>query len=497
VSIKKEFTLSVIANWTGTLIQYGLAFLITPIIVHSLGNNKYGIWSLAISLTGYYGIIDFGINSTAIKLFSDSYTKGDIKECNKIINTVMLIYILMTFVILTATFVIAIYSDVIFKIKKNNEYELLIIILIIGGNFASGFIFKIFNSVIISLRRFDINRSITITYTVLRSIFIILFLKMGYSLITMAIIVVCSDTLLNINIMFIAYRLFPGLKINLKNASIELLKKSYSFASYNFLIHTSRLIIDKSGQIIIGIFLGLEYIVYYSIAESLIKYTRKMPKDITTTLLPFVSHLNIKGDTYALKKFLYIVPKYVFSFSLFIFFLFFEYGKQIIELWMGNGFEQSYTLLILLMITELFVIVTSIHGQVFVSIGDNKAYAILSIFETVFTIILSIVLIYKWELLGIVIGNLIPISITRGIILPFLLNKTKIFSIKHYITKTLMPVFLSFILFIITYFALKKAFIINYNTITNLILCIIISSIIYAAISYFISFKELHLTRKK
>ncbi len=88
MSVKKEFTLSVIANWTGTLILYTLALLITPIIVHSLGDDKYGIWSLAISLTGYYGIIDFGINSTAIKLFSDSNTRGDIKECNKIVNTV-------------------------------------------------------------------------------------------------------------------------------------------------------------------------------------------------------------------------------------------------------------------------------------------------------------------------------------------------------------------------------------------------------------------------
>ncbi|MHA2032159.1 MAG: hypothetical protein ACW99Q_22540, partial [Candidatus Kariarchaeaceae archaeon] len=60
-----------VANWCGTFFSYVLAFVATPIIVHSFGNEKYGIWSIAMSLTGYYGMINVGMTTTIIKYFAE------------------------------------------------------------------------------------------------------------------------------------------------------------------------------------------------------------------------------------------------------------------------------------------------------------------------------------------------------------------------------------------------------------------------------------------
>ena len=134
MSLKKEAIRSVISNWIGTFLRYILTFLATPIIVHSLGNNKYGIWSLVISLTGYYGIIDFGIRSTVEKYFSQFAAEGDESRCNALINTVTLVYIIIAVLVLISTALLAFNFDVIFKIDDNYKRETFLVVIIIGGN---------------------------------------------------------------------------------------------------------------------------------------------------------------------------------------------------------------------------------------------------------------------------------------------------------------------------------------------------------------------------
>ena len=49
---------NIVSNWVGFSVQVAVAFFLTPFILHSLGDTRYGIWSLVIGLTGYYGLLD-------------------------------------------------------------------------------------------------------------------------------------------------------------------------------------------------------------------------------------------------------------------------------------------------------------------------------------------------------------------------------------------------------------------------------------------------------
>ncbi|MCX5737716.1 MAG: polysaccharide biosynthesis protein, partial [Proteobacteria bacterium] len=48
-------------NWVGYGTNVAVAFFLTPFIVHSLGDIRYGIWSLVMSLVGYLGLADMGV----------------------------------------------------------------------------------------------------------------------------------------------------------------------------------------------------------------------------------------------------------------------------------------------------------------------------------------------------------------------------------------------------------------------------------------------------
>ena len=49
------------ANWIGYGANLAVMFFMSPFVVHSLGNARYGVWTLLTSLTGYLGLVDIGV----------------------------------------------------------------------------------------------------------------------------------------------------------------------------------------------------------------------------------------------------------------------------------------------------------------------------------------------------------------------------------------------------------------------------------------------------
>src|SRR5689334_13551071 len=78
---------NVSSNWFSLGVNVAVGFLLTPFIIHHLGDSANGIWILIFSITGYYGIFDLGIRSAIIRYVSKFAATGDKKELAKVINT--------------------------------------------------------------------------------------------------------------------------------------------------------------------------------------------------------------------------------------------------------------------------------------------------------------------------------------------------------------------------------------------------------------------------
>ncbi len=57
-------------------------------------------------LTGYFGLLDFGIGTSFVKYIAEYYTKKDYKSINQIVNTGCIFYSIFAILIFTLTFFI-------------------------------------------------------------------------------------------------------------------------------------------------------------------------------------------------------------------------------------------------------------------------------------------------------------------------------------------------------------------------------------------------------
>lgn len=71
-NISDKIVRNTVFNTIGRFWGLLITFALTPYIIGHVGLNLYGLWAIATSLTGYFGLLDFGIKDSYTKYISSS-----------------------------------------------------------------------------------------------------------------------------------------------------------------------------------------------------------------------------------------------------------------------------------------------------------------------------------------------------------------------------------------------------------------------------------------
>src|ERR1700719_4933050 len=95
MSLKIRALKNVASTWAGLAVNIAVGFFLSPFILHHLGDEAFGLWVLIFSITGYYGIFDFGIRSSLIRYVSKFQAIGDRDQLARVVNTSFFVYSLV------------------------------------------------------------------------------------------------------------------------------------------------------------------------------------------------------------------------------------------------------------------------------------------------------------------------------------------------------------------------------------------------------------------
>jgi O-antigen/teichoic acid export membrane protein len=76
-----------LSNSVGRLVTMATSFLLTPFILHSVGETSFGIWVLANVLVSYGALLDLGMGSAIVKYVADARARGDAEEAHELLAT--------------------------------------------------------------------------------------------------------------------------------------------------------------------------------------------------------------------------------------------------------------------------------------------------------------------------------------------------------------------------------------------------------------------------
>jgi O-antigen/teichoic acid export membrane protein len=183
-------------------------------------------------------------------------------------------------------------------------------------------------------------------------------------------------------------------------------------------------IIINTDNIVVGAFLSVGLVSFYSIGGSLINYSSQVVTAVSTTFGPMASNLEASGKFDELQSLLIRGTQATLALLLPVSLALLFRGKTFIGLWMGPRYSEiSGTVLQILMIAQFFSVAGSTASTIMTAIGKHKAVAKWAVIEAVINLGLSLILVKTVGLYGVAWGTSLSNAVVYATFWPRYVNK--------------------------------------------------------------------------
>jgi O-antigen/teichoic acid export membrane protein len=430
---------NIFSNWASYLVTALVGFFLAPLVVHSLGNTGYGLWTLVLSLTGYFGLLDLGIRSSVGRFVARYVALGDEEGVNRTVTTAFTMLTAGgTLAFLVTLVVVGFFFDS-FKIEPQFRSAGRVALLITGLNVSCILPVGVCSAILIALERFDVLSGVTIIGELIRAALVVTMLKLGHGVVALAVIMLVITALQYSAMAVFVKKLYAPLRLRLRFINRHTFRELFGFGIYRFFWIVANQLIFYSDSVVIGIFLGAGAITYYAIAGSVINYGRNVVSLVTDTFYPAATRMDANKNLVGLRELLLLGTKMALIVAVPLCLGFVFLGKQFIVLWMGKNYGSSATFLLVLTIPQLGSMSQYVSSLVLAGMARHRALAYFVLAEGVANLVLSIVLIKRIGLIGVAWGTVIPDLIFMMVVIPFYTLRVLKLRMREYLKACLAP----------------------------------------------------------
>lgn len=414
--------------------------LLTPYTIKHIGIERFGLWSIAGVITGYFGLLDFGVGMSFVKYIAEFYTKKQFDKINQIVNTGFVFYSLLTALIIVLSFFFIKPIIAIFKIPPYLSNEAVFVLLVGISVFSCSNAFSPFSAIQTGLQRMDIQNKIAIVISILNILGTIFFLEKGYGL---------SGLMVNNAIMFIiscvlnvsaAYKILPEMKFNPYICNKAMFNKLFKFGFKIQIARIAGVIASQTNKLLIAYFLSIGLVTFYHLGNSVVYYAISISALFVSALMPAFSEMEAKGERQKLTEAYLMTTRYLTFFvaPFFVFLIISAFNLMLA--WMGQGYEKSALIIQILALSYALNTIAQVAVSICMAIDRPQVLAVGSVIIIILNLILSVVFIKIFGFMGSALGNLFSINIGT---LYFLTVLNKILHIPHNkFIKITLPYFL-------------------------------------------------------
>lgn len=420
MDIKKKIAKNTVANYVAQFWFLIIGFILMPFIVHHIGINAFGIWILVSAITGYFGLLDLGVGISLVKYVAEYHAKEDSEKINESINTTFFIFLGMGLIASTGLFIFGkFFITSVFNIPPDLFWEAKTITYIVAATTLVGFPLRIFGSTLEGLQRYEITALVRISVSTFNAILIIIFLSMGYGIVTLVLINSSTSFIGWVLTIYYTKKVLPFVRIKFSYLHKSMLRTLLGFSSVMFIMSICSVLIYETDRVVIGIFLTVGTITYYEATLRMHALVRQVHGLMGSAIMPAASELDATNKNASMQELLLKGSKYTVAVVLPVTIALLIMAKPFLVYWMGPDFGSVALVAQVFIFYWLVNANTGIPGAILV--GTNKIRLILwyTISVTIANLILSIILVQKIGLIGVVLGTTIPYIICFPIFMYF------------------------------------------------------------------------------
>ncbi len=419
-----------ILSYLQIILSVIIGLLYTPIMIRILGQNEYGLYNTVSSTISMLTVLSLGFNSGYVRYYA-IYKKEDKTDAiNRLNGLFIVIFSVIGIVALFCGIYLTNHLELVFRDGlKAEEYEIArVLMLILTINLAVSFPMSVFQNIITAHERFVFLKALGILKTVLSPLLTLPLLLLGYRSIAMVSVTVIISLVTDICYLLYTVNILKARFVfsNFEKGLFKSILVYTFFIAINMIIDQINWNIDK---ILLGRFKGTASVAVYSVGYNLYAYYMMISTAVSYVFTPKIHRIynTYKDDSVKMKQLFtdlfirvgrvqYLILGLLAS-GVVIF------GKKFIYFWVGEGYEDSYYVSMLLIIPASIALIQNIGIEIQRAENKHQFRSIVYLVMAIANFILSIILCQRYGAIGAAVGTSISLIVANGFIMNIYYNK--------------------------------------------------------------------------
>lgn len=435
--MKRQIFNSTLLGILGTAIGLAMSFCMTPILLHRMGQDQYGVYIfIGIFFTsGYFSLLDMGMQGTAVKYIAEYMAIGDIDSLSKVVNTVILFFLLAGLVgailLLTINHLLL---EHIFNIPTNYLNIVKLLVDFIAVSFLFQFPLMGLSAVIEGVQRFDILRIPPMMIAIISNVLIFFYLKFDLGIVFLTFTSLFGSFILFSIYFFSIKIILPAVKINPIKFSKEVYKKLFNMSYKLLLSRIVGLIFNNTDKIIISIVLTSNAMTNYDLINKINMIVMTLASLVNSSLVSFTSKFSGANEKNKIKVLLVKGTKYSILITLPALIFFMIFSGNFIFAWVGGGYSGLQYMTMLFISSSFFTVLTGVGFTMLVGVNKVDKILKISILMAVVNILVSTATVKRMGITGLIMGTVLACILSVIMYIP-LITKTFHITIWNFINE--------------------------------------------------------------
>ncbi len=389
------------------LFALSLSFFLTPLVVHSIGLEAYGLWAILGSAVNYFALLDFGVGSSFVKYLAEFLERREYDNVRDVTTFGCLFYIAIGVVFLPVVYLIGPHFLGYLRLDHRYRHAANELLLLVIAYFVLANALGIFGAFIVAMQRTEIAGLIDTCYQAVYGISLVLLLHLRFGIYALPYAIFCALGVTSIIRVGLVFRMFGNPWSNPFRLERDLLRRVFRFGFWMQINALSGVINLETDRIILGTFVNVVSVGYYELGNKLAALGRVLPATLLAPLLPAASAFDGRHDSKRLNAVYVRGTRYLALATFVITGFLIGAGSQILLVWMGRSYPYVTVVMAALLLSYAINNLTGVGTTIVRATAQPHYETYYAVIGSVINISATLILTPIYGLMGVVGGTVI------------------------------------------------------------------------------------------
>jgi O-antigen/teichoic acid export membrane protein len=397
------------SNWVLIILNVLLSYVTTPFVVHTLGGDGYGTWTLVNAITGYLSLISLGVPMALVRFLGQHLSLKDWVKTNQTIGTCAGLYLFLAgaaFLIGGVFWGMFLFYDIpsSYRTDAYTAFALMVVYM------SLSFVALLPEGVLFAHHDFVPRNIVRVVTLLLRFALTLWVLPLRPSLTFLAVIQLCG-LVFDFTASWALVRLrYSYVRFDLRLFDWRLMRQILSFSLFVLLMAAGGRLSFETDAIIIGAMMGVGFIPFYAIANSLVVYLIEFVIAIAAVVAPMATSLSTQNRHDELREIFLKWSKASLSLTIAAGLFLLVIGPRFVGWWISPEYEGPSGVVLQMLVASCFVVLPArgVALPILIGLGKPRIPTIALLAAGVLNVGMSMLLAGPLGLTGVALGTAVP-----------------------------------------------------------------------------------------